>query len=81
MKSVSQYNKIRKEETCEKEKSILKNFGYRFNTYWIYQNCDFFVSGSGSVGYDDFVYNAHTPYTYYTAVKYGLFNWIYGCEL
>lgn len=33
----------------------------------------FFVSGSGSVGYDDFVYIAHSPYTYYTAVKYGLF--------
>ena len=33
----------------------------------------FFVSGSGAAGYDDYIYNAHHAFTYYTAIKYSLF--------
>ncbi len=28
---------------------------------------------SGKLWFDDYIYDAHTAFTYYTAVKYGLF--------
>ena len=34
----------------------------------------YFVSGSGALLFDDYVYDTHSPFTYYTAVKYSLFN-------
>jgi hypothetical protein len=33
----------------------------------------FFVSGSGFFIISDYIYNAHHAFTYYTAIKYGLF--------
>ena len=34
----------------------------------------YFVSGSGALGNDSYIFDTHGPFTYYTAVKYSLFN-------
>ena len=34
----------------------------------------FFVSGSGVLFFDDYIYDTHSPFTYYTAEKYKLFD-------
>ena len=34
----------------------------------------YFVSGSGALGYDSYIFDTHGAFTYYTAVKYNLFN-------
>jgi len=34
----------------------------------------FFISGSGKLWFDDYIYDAHHAFTYYTAIKYGLFT-------
>ncbi len=34
----------------------------------------YFVSGSGALIFDNYIYDTHSPFTYYTAVKYSLFN-------
>ena len=33
----------------------------------------FFATGSGELWFDDYIYDAHCAFTYYNAIKYGLF--------
>ena len=46
---------------------------YRVETAYV-PIAQYFVSGSGALGNDSYIFDTHGAFTYYTAVKYNLFN-------
>jgi len=50
--------------------------GGNVNITYYTQIANFFLGGSGAPVpfWNDYIYDAHSPFTYYTAVKYGLFK-------